>query len=131
MSIYFDEPFLTLHWEEDGHIVRSVSRGAVGAEQVLRGLEVGLRLLIEKKAHRWLGDTRELGTANTIDAKRINDEWLPRAVAAGLSRMALLAPKKAVAVLTIRSFMARINGRELATEYFDDLEAARAWLCAG
>jgi hypothetical protein len=131
MSIDFDEPFLTIQWEEDGRFVRCVSRESVAVEQLLPGLDVGVRLLIEKKAHRWLTDARPLGTSNPTDVRRLNEEWLPRAVAAGLSRMALVAPKKVVVALAIRTFMARINGRELATEYFDDLEAARAWLCAG
>jgi hypothetical protein len=131
MSIHLDDPVLTIQWDEEGRFVCSVSKAAAKAEQLLPKLDVGIRLLAEKKAHRWLGDTRYLDAPDPIEVKRVNEEWLPRAVAAGLRRMAVVAPKRVVITLVIRSFMTRIDGREVANEYFDDLDAARAWLCAG
>ena len=53
---------------------------------------------------------------------------MPRAVAAGLDWMAFVMAKKVVMQLTMKSFMARINDRDLTTSYFDDVDQARAWL---
>jgi hypothetical protein len=132
MEIYFDEPFLTIHWEEDGGIVWTESKGpSPGGEPMRRGMEAGLRLIIEKKGHRWFGDARRLSSIDPADVKWINEDWVPRAVAAGLNRMAIVVPKRVVVTLAAKSFLARINGREMASEYFDDFEAARAWLRAG
>jgi hypothetical protein len=131
MTTHFDEPCCTIHWDEDGGIVWAECKDSATGEPLKRALEAALRVVVEKKAHRYLADTRLLGTMDPADVKWANENWLPRVVAAGISRMALLAPKKAVVALAVRSFMARINGRELANVYFDDLEAARAWLRAG
>lgn len=131
MMIHFDAPFLTIHWDDDGGIAWAEWKDSTGGEPMKRGLEAGLRLIVEKKATRWLADTRRLGSMDPADVKWVSDDWVPRAVAAGISRMALLAPKKVVVALAVKSFMARINDRELANEYFDDLQAARAWLRAG
>jgi hypothetical protein len=131
MEIHFDEPFLTIHWDEDGGIIWAESKDSAGGEPMHRAMEAALRLIIEKKAHRWLGDTRRLGSLDPADVKWVNDNWLPRAVAAGINRMAIVAPRRVVVALEVKSFMARINGREVANEYFDDIEAARAWLRAG
>jgi hypothetical protein len=130
MSIHFDEPFLTLHWDEDGRFVWGESKAATGREQLQRAWDAGVQLVIEKKAHRWLADGRNLGTIDPIDMKWTNEVLVPRLVAAGISRMAFLAPKRVVPALAVRSFMSRINDRVVATAYFDDFEAARAWLCA-
>jgi hypothetical protein len=131
MAIYLDEPFLTIHWEEDGGIVWAESKDSTGGEPLHRVMEAALRLIIEKKAHGWLGDIRRLPSFDTADTKWVNDNWFPRAVAAGIRRIAIVAPKRVVLALAVKSFMARINGQEVANQHFDDIEAARAWLRAG
>jgi hypothetical protein len=128
--IYFDEPFLTLSWEEDANIVCAQWKNEVGGEPMRRGLDVGLDVVVQKQAHKWLVDSRRLGSIDPADVKWVNDNWMPRAVAAGLSWMAFVMAKKVVMKLTMRSFMARISERDLTTSYFDDVDEARAWLRA-
>lgn len=128
--IYFDEPSLTLSWEEDANIVCAQWKDEVGGETMRRGLERGLELVKLKSSRKWLVDSRRLGTIDPVDVKWVNDNWMPRAVAAGLEWMAFVMAKKVVMQLTMKSFMARINERDLATSYFDDVDQARAWLRA-
>jgi hypothetical protein len=128
--IHFDEPFLTISWEEDANIVCAQWKEEVRREPMRRGLEAGLELVIQKKSRKWLVDSRRLGSIEPVDVKWVNDHWMPRAVAAGLRWMAFVMAKKVVMQLTMKSFMARINEQELSNAYFDDVNEARAWLRA-
>lgn len=126
--VFYDEPFLTLSWEEDGGIVRAQWKNEVTSEPMRQGLERGLDLVKLKSAQHWLVDSRSLGSIDPADVKWVNDHWMPRAVDAGLRFMAFVMAKKVVMQLTMKSFIARINERDLTTAYFDDVDAARDWL---
>jgi hypothetical protein len=128
MLVHFDEPFLTIHWDDDAGVIWAEWKDSVGGEPMQRGLFAGLDLILQKKAHKWLADTRRLGAMDPADVKWVNDVWLPRAVAGGVCWMAFLAPEKVVVQLAVKSFMSRINERELGIAYFDNIDAARAWL---
>ena len=126
--ISFDDSFLTISWEPDDRIICAQWKHEVGGEAMRRGLDVGLDLIRDKQARRWLVDSRLLGAIDPADVKWVNDHWIPRAVAAGLQSMAFVLAKKVVMQLTMKSFIARIDERELANAYFDDIDSARAWL---
>jgi hypothetical protein len=126
--IYYDEPHLTLRWEPDDKIVCAQWKNDVRSEPMRAGLEAGLKLIAEKKARRWLVDSRELGAIDPADVKWVNDNWIPRAVDAGIAWMAFVMAKKIVMQMTMKTFIARINQRELGTAYFEDLDGARTWL---
>lgn len=128
--VYFEEPCLTVSWEEDANIVCAQWKDDVSGEPMRRGLERGLELVALKRSSKWLVDSRRLGTIEPTDVKWVNDHWMPLAVNAGLSWMAFVMAKKVVMKLTMKSFMARINERDLTTAYFDDIDEARRWLRA-
>ncbi|MBL9102516.1 MAG: STAS/SEC14 domain-containing protein [Myxococcales bacterium] len=126
--IHFDEPFLTITWEPEDRIIRAEWKDEVGGEPMRRGLDAGLELIRQKQARRWLVDSRRLGAIDPADVKWVNDVWMPQAAAAGVSAMAFVLAQKIAMKLTMRAFIARIDEREVANAYFEDLAAARAWL---
>jgi hypothetical protein len=126
--IHFDEPFLTISWEPEDRIIRAEWKDEIGGEPMRRGLDAGLELIRLQQARRWLVDSRRLGAIAPADVKWVNDVWMPQAAAAGISAMAFVLARKLVMQLTMKAFMARIDEREVANAYFDELEPARAWL---
>lgn len=128
--IHYDQPHLTLRWEAEGNIVCAQWKGEVSGEPMRVGLEEGLELIAQKKSHKWLVDSRILGAIDPVDVKWVNDHWMPRAVDAGITAMAFVMAKKIVMAMTMKSFIARISQRELASAYFDDVDGARSWLRA-
>lgn len=128
--IYFDESFLTLSWDESANVVCAQWKDAVEGEPMRRGLQVGLELVSLKQSEKWLVDSRTLGSIDPADVKWVNDNWIPRAVDAGLRWMAFVLAKKVVMKLTMKSFIARINDRDLSSAYFDDLDEAWDWIRA-
>lgn len=126
--IHYDEPHLTLHWEPEHNIIRAEWKDDVPGGPMREGLEAGLALIREKQARKWLVDSRRLGAIDPVDVKWVNDSWIPRAVDAGVSWMAFVQSRKVVMQMAIKSFMARINQRDLGIAYFENLDGARAWM---
>ena len=71
---------------------------------------------------------RLLGPVAQDDQRWTNSDWFPRAVSGGVRWMAIVQPKAAVARLSVKSILSKVNDVNLVTSYFDDLETARRWL---
>jgi len=128
--IHYENPFLTLSWLAEENIVCAQWKDDVDSEPMREGLEAGLELVREKHAKKWLVDSRRLGAIDPQDVKWVNETWMPQAVDAGLRWMAFVMAKKIVMKLTMKSFIARINDREISNAYFEELDEARKWLTA-
>lgn len=126
--IHFDEPWLTVSWDEYCQAVRLEWKSYVEGEPARQGLEEGLRLFQRKRTHRWLADVRMLGPVRQVDQQWINQDWFPRAIAAGLRVMATVIPKSAIARMSIKQIMSKVNEIDIINNNFDDLEQARHWL---
>src|SRR5260370_38526236 len=68
--------------------------GGAGADPGEFGLRLaaGIRALAEHHGSRCLADCREMKASNPADQEVIDRNWIPRAHAAGLRRMALGVP---------------------------------------
>jgi hypothetical protein len=129
-EIHYDQPHLTLSWDPDGGFVCAQWKEDVPGGPMRDGLELGLELIKEKQAKKWLVDSRTIASISPQDVKWVNDDWMPRAVDAGLRCMAFVMAKKVVMQISMKTFIARINGRELENAYFDNIDEARAWLAS-
>jgi hypothetical protein len=124
----YNERWLTVRWDEFAQAVWMEWKSYAEGNDFRSGLNAGLALLEKKRASRWLADLRLLGPVAQDDQRWTNNEWFPRAVAGGVRWMAIVQPKAAVARLSVKSIMSKVNDVSLVTSHFDDLEAARRWL---
>ena len=126
--IHHDWPWLTIHWDDSCQAVwlqwKSYVEGAPGGE----GLNRGIELLRSKRATRWLADVRMLGPVRQVDQQWVNQDWFPRVINAGLRSMATVSPQSAIARMSMRQIMRKVNEIDIITADFDDLEQARVWL---
>lgn len=128
--IHYDEPWLTVHWDESCHAVWLEWKGYVEGEPARQGLDCGLELLRRKRANRWLADVRRLGPVRQVDQQWINQDWFPRVIRAGLRFIATVTPQTAIARMSVRQIMSKVNEIDISTANCDDLEQARLWLRA-
>lgn len=126
--IYFDEPFLTIHWEEAAKAVRMEWKAFASSEDFRRGLNKGLELLTKKMTGRWLADMRNIGVIGIADQKWSNEDWFPRAVKGGLRFMALVMPTSTLSTMGVKNIMNHIGDIPIDTRYFDNTNEALAWL---
>lgn len=126
--VYFEAPYITIHWNEENKYVRMEWTKWVQGENFRDALNKGLDLLKEKKSCKWLADLRELGVVTEEDQNWSNTDWFPRALQGGINCMALVVPKKTIAKMSVNNIMAKIEGTDLVTHYFDEVEEAVNWL---
>lgn len=86
-----------------------------------------LEALAQARADRLLGEIEDLGQVADDDLAWLASDWIPRAARAGLRRVALVTPAFALGHAGVLLVGEQIPP-SLELAYFDDLEAARAWL---
>jgi stage II sporulation SpoAA-like protein len=84
--------------------------------------------LRQRGGSRALGDCREMRVIKQSDQDWVNRDWIPRILAAGLRRMALVIPKSGLALMNVQEIMSRVPGTKLDVAYFATVEEARDWL---
>lgn len=126
--VYYNERWLTLRWDETIQAVWAEYKGYAEGEEYRAGYEAGLSLLRQKRACRWLSDARLMAPISQADQRWLNSEWIPRMIAAGLRWSAVVSPRAAVARLSVKQIVSKINNMTLVTDHFDEVEAARHWL---
>ncbi len=126
--IYLDKPYLTIHWDENVKCPILEWKTFARSSEFRDALETGLKLVKEKRARRWLADMRNMGTVSVADQTWSNEDWFPRALAAGINRMALVVPKSTLAKMSVDTIMSKVEGANLETAYFDNIEEAKQWL---
>ena len=127
MIVYKDR-WLTLRWDEP--IQAAWAQGSAYAEgaELRAGYDAILALCRSKRNRRYIGDARDLAPISQADQRWINEEFMPRLLAAGVRYMAIVIPKASVARLSVRQVLSKVNEINLVTAYFDEIEAARDWL---
>jgi hypothetical protein len=93
--------------------------------------ETILHMLERHGATKVLGDDTSLPTIHEEDQRWIVENWIPRAIAAGLKVAASKKPAShfgRISVDNIRAVIRSIAAENLLIRAFDDIDAARRWL---
>ena len=81
----------------------------------------------DHRGSRLLGDSRQIKVIQQSDQDWVNEDWFPRILAAGLTRMAMVLPNSSLAKMNIDDMVSRVADR-LDVAYFATLDEARDWL---
>lgn len=110
-------PCVVMSWR--GYATSAVFRAA--NEQVLA--EIAAR-----RAGKLLGDVTDFVLIGAEDQAWLNEDWIPRAMDAGLRTCALVQPSFYFNRVAIESVAQKLDRARLQLGFFDAREAARAWL---
>ena len=125
---HFNSDYLNITLEqEQGMVVMSWKKFVKGTG-FRNGLDTGLKLCMEHGISRWLADLRYLKVVDLEDQEWSNSDWFPRAIAGGITSMAIVIPRDVFAKMSVNSIMEKVNDSDLEVHYFEHLEAAREWL---
>lgn len=128
-TIFFDASYVVVSWDSEVECVIIDWRPEAKDEKFKQGLEKALELLVEKKAGRWLGDTRKLTPFGNELQKWLTEDWNPRAKKAGLAYAALVIPESALSRLALNAYREGVVGEEgWEINYFANPEEGKAWL---
>jgi hypothetical protein len=105
-----DNEHVKLYYHQDTKIIHHIYTPTVAGDFLKEELNAGVDLLKKYGAIKWLSDNRELEEHNREDSDWINNDWLPRAIAAGWKYWALIVPN---------SFIARVNMIEFTESFYN------------
>jgi hypothetical protein len=128
-DFYFKAPGVaSVRWDEDAQLVLVEWDGWADSAEFGALLDAEIQALKQHRGSRLLADCRRQRVLNPKDQERANREWLPRALAAGLKRFAIVVPESVVADMNLRDSLEKASAANLEVEYFATVEEAREWL---
>ena len=128
-DVYFDVPGVaSVRWDEDGQLVLVEWQGWANSREFAELLEAEITALKNHHGSRLLADCRRQKVLNPADQDRANKAWLPRALAAGLKRFAVVIPSSVLAEVNLKTSLEQVPATALDVAYFATPERARDWL---
>ena len=127
--VLFDRPGVAVvTWNWTSKAVCVEWQGWADSTEFAAALEAGLRALTEHRGTRWLADCRNQKAIQQPVQDWIDRDWFPRALAAGLKRMAVVIAKSGLARMNLEDVLGRVPATKLDVGYFAAVENAREWL---
>lgn len=128
-DVYFNAPgSASVRWDSNGKLVLVEWDGWADSVEFAALLDAEVRALSEHRASRLLADCRRQKVLRPDDQERADKEWLPRALAAGLKRFAIVLPTSVLAAMNVRDRLGKVPTATLDIAYFEGVDEARAWL---
>jgi hypothetical protein len=118
----------SVRWDPGLKAVVETWEGWANATEFAAMLDAGVRALAENHGFRWLADCRRQRVLKAADQTRGNQEWLPRALAAGLKRFAVVLPESGLAKFNIQLHLGAAAATQMEVAYFATADEARRWV---
>lgn len=128
-DVYYNRPGVVIvRWDTTLQAVYVETQGWADPTESRESLDAVLRALTEHHGSRWLVDGRNMKVIQQTDQDWISENWLPRALAAGLRRTAMVMPKSGLATMNVDDMAARAPDSQIDFRFFSTIEKATEWL---
>ncbi|MHB8686031.1 MAG: STAS/SEC14 domain-containing protein [Candidatus Dormibacteraceae bacterium] len=128
-DVYFNAPGVaTVRWDLNGELVLVEWEGWADSAEFTALLAAEIRALSEHGGSRLLADCRHQKVLKPGDQDSADREWLPKALAAGLKRFAIVLPTSVLAAMNLQDRLGKVPSTTLDIAYFNGVDEARAWL---
>ncbi len=125
---YFESKYVEVLFDESINTGIGNWNGFVSGEEYKTGLNKALELLKEKKTHKWIGNLSNMEAITEEDQRWANEVWFPNALAAGMKRLGVVVSKDIFNQMSVEEMLNKVESLDLVTQYFDNLENAKAWM---
>lgn len=129
MKILFEHEKATIKFNEETNAIELLWLGKQSKDAYELIFKKGLEYLIAYKATCWLSDIRQQGVVAPAQSEWLQKEIIPKAVAAGLTKVAVLMDKDVFKDFYIKTLESKTQSGFL--RYFGLLDEANAWLSEG
>jgi hypothetical protein len=128
-NVFFNRPGVaTVLWDPAIQAVSTEWHGWADRAEFVAVLEAGLLALKKHHASRGLVDSRRQRDLPWPDQDWVSRQWFPRALAAGLTRLALVVPESELVMMRIEEVVSSVRGTSLDVAYFATCAEANEWL---
>ncbi len=126
--VHFDESYLKISYDAEADCVIMEWKDFATSDEFRNGLSEGLKLIQQKKTGNWLADLRKMEAIDPVDEQWSNTDWFPRALQAGINRMAIVPSEDIFNSISVENIMNAVAGTVLVTHYFKEAEEAKSWM---
>jgi hypothetical protein len=123
----FNEHYLAITHDASVPCVIMQWKSFATSQEFRKGLNSGLHMVNTHKVGNWLADLRKMDVIDPEDEQWSNTDWFPRALQAGIRKMALIPSEDVFNNMAVENIMSQVTSN-LQVHYFKDLESAKAWL---
>ena len=128
---YLDAPYLSIRWRAIPQILYAEWKGFATSEEFRAALLIGLRAIREHHVRAYVSDARKAKVVTPEDQKWVAEVWLPRAVTAGLQRMAMVTPETGLGKSIVEAIVKDIDQHGISMRKFDSVATATMWALTG
>lgn len=123
-----DNKYVSLFFHHDTQIVHHIYKTGIGGNYLKEALNVGVELLHENSACKWLSDNRAIEAHTPEETDWINTHWLPNAIEAGWKYWGLVVPDSIMARMNMNAFVQSFYDMGVRIMVFTDPDEAMDWL---
>lgn len=126
-------PYLVISWDNESRSVVMQWRGGFKHRKLKEGMFAGLEeLKTRSPGAQWINDTTDIGVIGMDEQAWIDQEWFPLFLATGVTHVAMVQPKSAIANLSVKHSMEESNKKmedvHLNVHICTILDEARQWM---
>ncbi|MFB6163750.1 MAG: STAS/SEC14 domain-containing protein [Haloarculaceae archaeon] len=115
-------------WDEEIEAVVHDWSGNPDSQTYRELLRESLSVIERRSATKLLSDSRDMGVLSGADQRWSLEEWYPRAVEAGVERVAVVYPEETLASHQIDAMAREDFDPPVDRLFTDDVDEARDWL---
>jgi hypothetical protein len=132
-SPIIDNKYLLAEWRNEGTIFYYAWKGFVPGPAMRANLEEILAVFAQGQTPCMLQDLTQVRAVAPEDQDWITTNWVPRAMTAGMRKVAMLTPASVFGQIASQNVQVKVavNGLDLYNQFFDDYAKAEAWLLGG
>jgi len=119
---------LTVDYDADVPCVVMIWKGYATSAAFRDGNGRVLAEITERRASKLLGDVTDFVLIGAEDQAWLNEVWIPRAMHAGLRKVALVQPTFYFNRVAIDGVAQKLDRERLQLGFSDNLDAAKDWL---
>ncbi len=126
--ILYQDAHLTVVWLERFHATLNTWTGFLQADEYRSRMDRCLELLKQVSANAIVANVQQFRPIVATDQDWSNDDWAPRAVAAGLQRMAVVLPSSVFAQISVTRVVQRLDETTIHLTQVAEVVDALRWL---
>jgi hypothetical protein len=119
---------LTIDYDADIPCVVMIWKGYATSAAFREGNARVLTEITDRRASKLLGDVTDFVLIGAEDQAWLNEVWIPRAMHAGLRKVALVQPSFYFNRVAIDTVAQKLDRDRVQLGFFDNRDAAKVWL---
>ncbi len=126
--IKFDNSVAAISVNQNDGVVEVQWKQPPTSSEFREVLSKGVEFISENKFTKWIGDVRELGAILDEDQKWSNEMWFPKAIEAGVNKIAIVISDDVFNQLSVEEIMSKVDTLNVTSHYFSSKEEALQWV---